>query len=102
MMDRSKFIPLTICAIVVVGIAAASSSDQKTNTPSPSPSAVKSTMPTPTARDKLEAAITDLDALVLSTTPDQVTVDAKTPEGGFDGASTGDLNRAAGEIFKAI
>lgn len=58
--------------------------------------------PTPlTAREKLGSALGALDAEVTGTA-DAVVVTAATPTGGFDGASTGDLNRAVAPIFKAI
>lgn len=52
------------------------------------------------SRDKLEAKLPDGAQVEVESA--EVAVTAQTPEGGLDGASTGDLNREAAEIFHAI
>ncbi len=54
------------------------------------------------AESDLEVALADLDARVDQVSGSNILVEATTPSGGFEGASTGDLNRAAGAIFTAI
>lgn len=100
-----------LVALVVVAVIAGGGSDDPGST-SPPPVA-RETPPAPvpppppppppqSPRQKLEDALASLDAKIESASAREISIEAKTPEGGLEGASTGDLNRAASEIFKAI
>lgn len=54
-----------------------------------------------TAEGRLRAALKG-DKAKLEITSDEIAVTFPTPEGGLDGASTGDLNDQAAETFRAI
>ena len=60
------------------------------------------------SKEKVKAALDNTDGTVEDPVikkvefGDELTVYAKTPEGGAQGASTGDLNRQAGDMFQAI
>lgn len=66
------------------------------------PAPLSTRPPRITPRDRLDAALRTLDANVQSVTSDKIVIAADTPSGGFEGASTGDLNMEAGQIFAAI
>ena len=95
-----------LAALILIVTIAGGSSDEQASTPPPPP-AREPAQPPPQAaplspREKLEDTLARLDAKIESTSGREISIEAKTPQGGFDGASTGDLNRKAGQIFKAI
>ncbi len=114
-----KWVGIVIGAIVVLGLlfgedekkpsgAAPAATSKVAAAPATTPAATTAAAepkppppPPPSARSKLRAALGEVDAKA-TVSPDRIAVDAKTPDGGFEGASTGDLNRRAGKIFAAI
>lgn len=105
---KSTLALLTIAvALFVAGCSdttspSSSTSDSKDNSSQAAPA--KELSP----KAKVKAALNNIDGAVEDPVikkvefGDDVTVYAKTPEGGVQGASTGDLNRQAGEMFQAI
>lgn len=84
---------------IVVFAGGGDDESPKPNAPAPRESA----QPDLSARQRLDDALSELDARVSGETPGtSIAVTAQTPEGGLDGASTGDLNRQAARIFRAI
>lgn len=53
-------------------------------------------------RERLRVALRKLDARLVESSSAELTIHAKTPAGGLQGASTGDLNRAAQDIFMSV
>lgn len=70
--------------------------------PAPPPPPPPPPAPPPSPRARLDDALSSLDAKVIGSSPSSIAIRAQTPEGGFGGTSTGDLNAQAGKIFEAI
>lgn len=94
--------------IIVAGILAAGSGEDSSDSGSSSnatsteqPKKAKPDRPT-TADGRLRQALSGQNIKVLDISDNEVAVTFRTPEGGLDGASTGDLNDQAAETFHAI
>jgi hypothetical protein len=87
------------------GCGESSGSDSQPDTAADAGSAPDSASPRQRVRDALEDAkgpVEDPRVTRVEFGRKELTVTAKTPEGGFQGASTKDLDRQAGAIFAAI
>jgi hypothetical protein len=101
--------------LMLIGAAAGggdSENEQEAQAPTPTTAAVqqqaaKAPEPAPkppSAEDKLRKSLEDNDvkARIETITPQEISIKATTPDGGFEGPSVDDLNRAAGEIFHSV
>lgn len=109
-----KWVAIVVVALFVIGgigaildpaedeTAGGAATTETTTAPPPPPTATAPATPVAqaTARQKLEKALPD--GAEVTGAADFVVVFAKTPEGGLNGPSTADLDRAAAGIFKAI
>lgn len=73
-----------------------------TTTPRPTPTPPRPRRKRISRADVETGLLRGLDAKIVTKTPSLIRVRAKTPSGGFQGASTGDVNFQAADIFKAL